>query len=165
MRVHSIKSIQKIPVPLEKVWDFYSNHANLQLITPAYMRFKIISQNLNEKLHAGQVIEYKVRPIFNISLNWMTVIRKVEAPIYFMDEQRIGPYSIWQHQHYFSAIEGGTEMMDIVLYKNPFGIIGELANTLSVRKKLRNIFEYRFSKMEDIFGKWQKGQETSIEIR
>jgi len=155
MRIHSIKSIQKIPAPLELVWDFYADHANLQLITPSYMRFEIISQNLNEKLHTGQVIEYKVRPMFKIPLYWMTVIKKVEAPIYFMDEQRKGPYSIWQHQHYFKAIEGGTEMTDIVLYKNPFGIIGELANGLLVKRKLRNIFEYRFKQMENIFGKWE----------
>lgn len=162
MRVHSIKSIQKIPAPLEQVWDFFSTHANLQLITPAYMRFEIISQNLEEKLHTGQVIEYKVRPIFDISLNWKTVIKKVEAPVYFMDEQQKGPYSLWQHQHYFKAIDGGTEMTDIVLYKNPFGIVGELANGLIVKKKLRNIFEFRFNKLEEIFGKYPGGQKIDI---
>jgi len=162
--MHSIKSIQKIPAPLETVWGFYSNHANLQIITPSYMRFKIISQNINEKLHTGQVIEYKVRPMFNIPLHWMTAIRKVEAPIYFMDEQRKGPYSTWQHQHYFKAIEGGTEMTDIVLYKNPFGIIGEIANVLLVKRKLRDIFEYRFNKMESVFGKWPGLQESGIVV-
>jgi len=88
----------------------------------------------------------------------------VEAPIYFMDEQRKGPYSTWQHQHYFKAIEGGTEMTDIVLYKNPFGIIGEIANVLLVKRKLRDIFEYRFNKMESVFGKWPGLQESGIVV-
>ena len=165
MRVHSVKSIQKIPATLEQVWDFYSHHANLLLITPAYMKFEIISQNNDEKLHTGQVIEYTVRPVFTIALHWVTAIRMAEGPGYFMDEQRKGPFSAWQHQHYFKAIEGGTEMTDIVLYKNPFGIIGELANVLLVKRKLRNLFEYRFDKIEDVFGKWQKGQERSIDVR
>ena len=164
MRLHSLTCIQKIPAPLQQVWDFYASHANLQIITPSYMKFKVISQNADEKLHTGQVIEYKLRPVFNISIYWMTLIKRAEAPTYFIDEQRKGPYSIWQHQHYFKAIEGGTETTDIVLYKNPFGIIGELANVLLVKRKLRNLFQFRFDKMEDIFGSWPDGQKSTIVI-
>ena len=165
MAVHSLKNIQKIPAPLEQVWDFYSNHANLQTITPSYMKFKVISQNHDEKLHSGQIIEYKVRPLLNIPLYWMTEIKNVNPPVYFMDEQRKGPYHTWQHQHFFKAIEGGTEMTDVVLYKNPLGPIGELANLVFVKKKLRKIFEFRFQKMEEIFGKWKGGQEMIISIK
>jgi len=165
MFLHSIKSIQKIPASLEQTWDFYSNHANLQAITPAYMKFKVISQNEGEKRFSGQIIEYKVRPLMNIPLYWKTEIRNVTAPAYFMDEQRKGPYTLWQHQHFFKAIEGGTEMTDMVIYKNPLWIIGEIANSLFIKNKLRKIFEYRFSKMEEIFGKWPGGDEMMIEIR
>ena len=165
MTIHSIKTVQKIPAALEQVWEFFSNHANLQMITPSYVKFSFISQNAGEKLHSGQIIEYKLRPILNIPLYWMTEIKNVTAPAYFMDEQRKGPYSIWQHQHLFKAIAGGTEMTDIVLYKNPLGILGELANGLFVKRKLRNIFEFRFNKMEEIFGKWPGGQEMFIIIK
>jgi ligand-binding SRPBCC domain-containing protein len=165
MAIHSVKNIQKIPAALEEVWDFYSSHANLQTITPPSMKFKVISQNNDEKLYPGQIIEYKVSPVLAIPLYWKTEIREVVAPGYFMDEQRKGPYSAWQHQHYFKAIEGGTEMTDIVLYKTPLGPLGELANILFIKGKLRNIFRFRFNKMEEIFGKWPGGQEMEIEIR
>src|SRR5258706_377339 len=98
MALHSIKSIQNIPASLERVWDFYSSHANLQAITPTYMKFKVISQNEGKKLFSGQIIEYKVRPVMNLPLYWKTEIRNVTAPTYFMDEQRKGPYVLWQHQ-------------------------------------------------------------------
>jgi ligand-binding SRPBCC domain-containing protein len=165
MAIHSIKSIQNIPATIEQTWDFYSNHANLQTITPDYMKFNVISQNKEEKLYSGQVIEYKVRPILGIPLYWKTEIRNVTAPTYFMDEQRKGPYSSWQHQHYFKPIEGGTEITDIVLYKNPGWLLGELANILFIKRKLRSIFKYRFRKMEDIFGKWPTGEEMAIIIK
>src|SRR5258705_12097576 len=165
MLIHSIKSTQKIPATLERVWDFFSSHANLQTITPSYMKFKVISQNEGEKLFAGQVIEYKVSPLVGIPLYWKTMIRNVTAPYYFMDEQSKGPFGIWQHQHMFRAIEGGMEMTDIVLYLNPLGPLGELGNSLFVKKKLRNIFEFRFNKMEEIFGKWPGGQEMRISIK
>ena len=165
MAIHSIKSIQKIPARLEQVWDFYASHANLQTITPSYMKFKVISQNEAEKLHSGQIIEYKVRPILNIPLYWMTEIKNVATPVYFMDEQRKGPYSIWQHQHIFRTIAGGTEMTDLVLYQVPLGPVGELANSLFVKRKLRNVFEFRYHKMEEIFGKWPQGEEPLIMIK
>ena len=165
MRLHSLTCIQKIPAPLQQVWDFYASHANLQIITPSYMKFKVISQNEAEKLHSGQVIEYQVRPILNIPLYWMTVIKNVSAPTYFMDEQRKGPYSIWQHQHIFKAIDGGTEMTDIVLYRNRLSLLGELANVLFIKRKLRDIFEFRFHKMEEIFGKWPGGHEVEMVIK
>jgi ligand-binding SRPBCC domain-containing protein len=165
MAIHSIKSVQKIPAILEEVWDFYASHANLQLITPSYMKFKVISQNEGEKLHSGQIIEYKVRPILNVPLYWKTEIKNVTAPAYFMDEQLKGPYSIWQHQHIFKTIAGGTEMTDIVLYRNPLGPLGELANIVFIKNKLRNIFEFRFNKMVEIFGTWPGGQEMQIVVR
>jgi len=164
MAVHSIKTVQKIPVSLKEAWDFFSSPANLQAITPANMGFKIISKHHGEKMYPSQVIEYKVSPLFNIPLYWMTEITNVEEPKYFIDVQRKGPYALWHHQHHFKEIEGGVEMTDIVHYKNPLGFIGEIANNLFVKKQLNNIFQYRFSKVEEVFGKW-KDQQLFIEIK
>ena len=40
MAAHSIKTVQKIPISLERAWEFFSNPANLQAITPDNMGFK-----------------------------------------------------------------------------------------------------------------------------
>jgi len=163
MAVHNIKSVQKIPSSLEKVWEFFSGHDNLQTITPLDVSFKVISKHHGEKLYAGQLIEYKVSPILKIPLYWMTEITHVKDKEYFIDEQRKGPFALWHHQHHFKEIEGGVEMTDIVDYKNPLGFIGEIANSLFVKRQLRKIFKYRFQKVEEIFGKWQ-GQECAVDI-
>jgi len=163
MAVHNIKSVQKIPSSLEKVWEFFSGHDNLQTITPLDVSFKVISKHHGEKLYAGQLIEYKVSPILKIPLYWMTEITHVKDKEYFIDEQRKGPFALWHHQHHFKEIEGGVEMTDIVHYKNPLGFIGEIANSLFVKRQLRKIFKYRFQKVEEIFGKWQ-GQECAVDI-
>ena len=163
MAAHSIKTVQKIPVSLEDAWIFFSSYANLQKITPANMGFKVISKHHREKMYPGQEIEYKVRPILNIPIYWMTEITHVGELKYFIDVQRKGPYSLWHHQHHFKEIEGGVEMTDIVHYKNPFGFIGEAANSLFVKSQLKKIFEYRFNKIEELFGKWE-GQSPLIEI-
>lgn len=156
MAAHSIKTVQKIPVSLEDAWVFFSNPANLQAITPGDMGFTIISRHHGESMYAGQLIEYKVRPIPGIPVYWMTEITHVKDREYFIDEQRFGPYRLWHHQHHFKEIPGGVEMTDIVHYKNPLWLLGRLANVLFVRRKLQNIFEFRFSKVEELFGKWKE---------
>jgi ligand-binding SRPBCC domain-containing protein len=154
MAAHSIKTVQKIPVSLQQAWDFFSNPANLQAITPGNMGFKVISKHHGEMMYAGQIIEYTVRPVLGIPLYWMTEITQVKDQQYFIDEQRFGPYSLWHHQHHFKEISGGVEMTDIVHYKNPFGILGRMADSLFVKQKLQGIFDYRFNKVEELFGKW-----------
>lgn len=154
MAAHNFKMTQKIPVSLDRAWEFFSNPANLQAITPGNMGFRVISTHHGEKMYAGQLIEYKVRPLLGIPLYWMTEITQVKDQEYFIDEQRFGPYKLWHHQHHFKAIPGGVEMTDIIHYKNPLGLIGRLANKLFVAKKLEKIFRYRFQKTEELFGAW-----------
>jgi ligand-binding SRPBCC domain-containing protein len=155
MAAHTIKTVQKIPVSLEKAWEFFSNPANLQAITPDDMGFKIISRHHGDKMYAGQIIEYKVKPLLGIPVYWMTEITQVKDKEYFIDEQRYGPYSLWHHQHHFKGINGGVEMTDIVHYKMPLGLIGRLANKLFVRRKLSKIFTYRYQKVIELFGNWK----------
>jgi ligand-binding SRPBCC domain-containing protein len=152
-KVYSIKTVQTIPVSLQTAWDFFSSPTNLKIITPDNMGFNIISQHHGEKMYAGQIIEYKVNPVLNIPLYWMTEITHVEDKKYFVDEQRFGPYSMWHHQHHFTETAAGVEMTDIVHYKLPLWFLGDIAYALFVKKQLQHIFDYRHKKVEELFGK------------
>ena len=152
MAVYSFQTVQKIPISLEKAWEFFSNPANLAIITPPGMEFTTISKFHGPKMYQGQLIEYKVKPLPAIPLYWMTEITHVEPLKYFVDEQRFGPYSLWHHQHHFRAVDGGVEMTDIVHYKVPGWFIGDIANSLFVANKLKSIFDFRFRKVEELFG-------------
>jgi ligand-binding SRPBCC domain-containing protein len=156
-KVYSLQTVQRIPVSLDKAWDFFSNPANLQAITPSNMGFKVISKYHGPTMYPGQIIEYKVKPLLGIPLYWMTEITHVQDRQFFVDEQRFGPYSLWHHQHHFKAVEGGVEMTDIVHYKLPLWILGDLAQVLFVKKQLQQIFDFRFQKVEELFGRWQAG--------
>ena len=151
-KIYSYKTTQKIPISLDKAWDFFSNPANLETITPDNMSFKTISKYHGDIMYAGQVIEYKVSPFLGIPLYWMTEITHVEVKKYFVDEQRYGPFSMWHHQHHFKTIEDAVEMTDIVHYKLPLWFLGDIANSLFVKRQVNNIFEYRFKKVEALFG-------------
>ena len=151
-KVYSFQTVQKIPISLEKAWDFFSNPANLQAITPSGMGFKVISKYHGDKMYPGQIIEYKVSPVMSIPLYWMTEITHVENRKYFVDEQRFGPYVMWHHQHHFKEVDGLVEMTDIVHYKLPLWFLGDIANGLFVKKQLQGIFDFRFRRVKEMFG-------------
>lgn len=151
MRARSLKRVQILPISLEKAWDFFSDPANLANITPPSMGFHILSDHRPARMYAGQLIEYRVSPLLGIPLYWMTEITHVVEGKYFIDEQRFGPYALWHHQHHFREVEGGVEMTDIVHYKIPLGILGALADRIFVRQKLKQIFDYRFKAVSQLF--------------
>jgi ligand-binding SRPBCC domain-containing protein len=135
---------------MAEAWDFFSSPKNLQVITPPYLGFEIQSE-LPEKMYPGLFISYKVSPVLGIKLNWTTEITHVNEPHFFVDEQRVGPYTIWHHEHHFVQKEGGIEMTDIVSYKLPFGFLGRLVHPFLVAPKLNEIFAFRFKKVDELF--------------
>lgn len=152
MAFYQLKQTQKIPASLEVVWEFISSPTNLKKITPPHMGFEVTSDNGGSKMYEGMIISYKVSPLFAIKLDWMTEITHIKELSYFVDEQRIGPYKLWHHQHKISAIEGGVLMEDIVTYQPPFGFLGAFANRLLIKSQLKQIFEYRNIAIEKQFG-------------
>ena len=155
-KVYSFKKVQLIPASVDKVWDFFAVSDNLRHITPGGMDFTLKSDYIVRKMYPGQIIEYSVKPLFGISLYWMTEIMHVAEKKYFVDEQRFGPFSLWHHQHHFREVDGGVEMTDVVHYKIPYWFIGDIVHTLFVKEKLQGIFNYRYKRVEELFGKWEK---------
>jgi len=155
MAFYQFKNTQKIPASLEKVWDFISSPSNLKKITPAYMGFAITSGDLPEKMHPGMIISYKVSPLSGIKTTWVTEISHIKENEYFVDKQVAGPYSLWHHEHILQSVEGGVIMTDKVSYIPPFGILGALANSLFIRHKLKEIFDYRTKSLITIFGEFK----------
>lgn len=150
--VHCLQRTQLMRISLDEAWNFFSSPRNLQKITPPYMKFKIIGNTFREDMYEGQIIEYTVRPLLGIPLYWMTEITHVRDKVFFIDEQRFGPYRFWHHQHHFKETENGVEMTDVLHYKVPLYGLGKLANKMFVESQVNKIFDYRFKKVEEMFG-------------
>lgn len=151
MSVYKLERKQTIKSDIDTIWQFFSRPNNLTAITPDYMNFRIISQTGNGDIYPGQIITYKVSPLLGIPLFWMTEITHAERNRLFIDEQRIGPYKLWHHQHIFEEADGQILMTDIVHYSLPYYILGKMAHGLFVKRQLENIFEYRRQKIDSIF--------------
>jgi len=154
MKIYTLHTKQKLPITMEQAWNFLSDPKNLKVITPDYMGFEILS-GADRACYAGQIIQYIVTPVLGIKTKWVTEITHVEEGSYFVDEQRFGPYALWHHKHFIKEIPGGIEMEDIVDYKVPMGILGQLAHPIIVKPKLTEIFNYREKKLIELFGEYQ----------
>ena len=153
MKIYTFHRKQKLPITLEEAWKFLSSPKNLKVITPTYMSFDILS-GAEKPMFAGQIIQYIVTPILGIKTKWVTEITHVKENEYFVDEQRFGPYALWHHKHFIKEIEGGVEMEDIIDYKVPMGILGQIVHPILVEPKLEEIFEYRQKKLIELFGQY-----------
>nr|WP_294932417.1 SRPBCC family protein [uncultured Flavobacterium sp.] len=151
MKIYKIETVQHLNASIEECWDFFSSPKNLQTITPDTMSFEIQDYD-GKRMYPGQIITYTLKPLFGIKINWVTVITVSQQNQYFIDEQRFGPYALWHHKHFFEPAEnGGTKMTDIVHYAIPFGYLGCVMNTLVVNKKINAIFDFRRTKIEELF--------------
>lgn len=151
MKLYRLHTIQNLPISKDQAWDFLSDPKNLKTITPDYMGFNILS-GADRKMFPGQIIQYIVTPVAGIPTKWVTEITHVKEGEYFVDEQRFGPYALWHHKHFIESIPGGVRMEDIVDYKLPFGVLGQLVHPILVKPKLKEIFEYRKQKLIELFG-------------
>lgn len=151
MSAHLVQRESYLPISLEEAWDFFSQPGNLPLITPQWLSLQLTNE-VPERMYPGLTITYKIKPLLGIPIQWVTEITHVKELEMFVDEQKIGPYAFWHHQHFFREVTGGVEMRDVVTYCVPFGLFGDVANKLIVRGRLEEIFTYRKQVTERLFG-------------
>lgn len=151
MAFYQFHKAQTIQATRQEVWDFISSPANLKTITPVHMGFDITSPHTLDQMYEGMIIAYQVTPIPGYTTEWVTEITHIRPLEYFVDEQRIGPYTMWHHQHILEYVEEVVVMKDIITYQPPFGILGAIANQLFIRNQLKQIFDYREKAIEERF--------------
>lgn len=140
---------QFIPRPLDEVAAFFADAANLEVLTPAFLHFKIVTP-LPITMRTGALIEYQIR-LFGIPFGWQTRIEDFDPPHKFVDTQIRGPYKLWHHTHLFREVQGGVLMTDRVRYQMPAGPLGRVVHALHVKRTLAQIFDFRFQKVAELF--------------
>ncbi|MBN8582894.1 MAG: SRPBCC family protein [Anaerolineae bacterium] len=148
--MHYLQREQVIPGSLKNVWEFFCDPFNLNTITPSDMNFEIVAGG-DTKMYQGQMIEYRVEFIRGARSLWLTEITHVRDGQFFVDEQRVGPYRFWHHEHLFESVEGGVRMTDRVTYVLPFGLLGDVVHSVWVKRRLHSIFDFRVKKITELF--------------
>ena len=145
---YNFKTQTIIPKNRDRVFSFFSKAENLEILTPKWLNFKIITP-LPIEMKEGTLIDYKLK-FFGIPFHWQTQITIWDPPNRFVDEQIKGPYSKWIHEHVFAAEGDQTLMRDHVVYAIP--VFSSLLNQLFIRKNVERIFKYRQEQITGVFG-------------
>jgi ligand-binding SRPBCC domain-containing protein len=151
MKLSVLEREQLVPRPRDEVFRFFSDAANLERITPPFLRFRVTTPPPID-VREGALIDYRLS-LFGVPFSWRTRIELFVPNDRFVDTQLRGPYRVWRHLHEFHDAEGGasTRMLDRVEYAVPLGPLGDAARALFVRRTLDRIFDYRASTIAQIF--------------
>jgi ligand-binding SRPBCC domain-containing protein len=150
LATHVLEHRQLVPRPRDQVFAFFADAANLERITPAFLRFRILTP-LPVEMRSGALIEYRLR-LYGLPLRWQSRIEDWEPGRAFTDAQLRGPYRSWVHRHEFHDAPGGTEVRDRVEYQLPLGPLGALAHALLVRRSVEAIFAHRHRAIAGLLG-------------
>lgn len=149
MRVRTLRTEQTLPRPVEEVFAFFSDAGNLDVLTPPWLHFRVLTPGV--AMRQGAVIEYRLRwrglPLF-----WRTQIGDWRPPFRFVDRALKSPYLLWVHEHVFEPCPGGTRMTDRVDYAVPGGWLEPAVTRWVVAPDVGRIFAYRRDKMREAFG-------------
>lgn len=143
-----IESSVAIAAPIEAVFDFHTDTDNLGRISPPWMKTKLIRESGegSGKLIEMQVMQYNIFPS-----RWIVRIEEFERPFRLADLVLSGPMKYFKHTRTFSQpCASLTELKDHLEYEVPFGWIGTLADKVSIRKMMQEMFEYRHAKTKEI---------------
>lgn len=143
---------QFIPGAPARLWEFFATPRNLDALTPPNLRFEILGE-LAPRMYPGQMIAYRIGILPGVTLRWLTEITHVREGEFFVDEQRIGPYRLWHHEHHFIPAPGGVTMKDRITYDPGWGPLGGIADALWIRRQLATIFDYRAKKIAELFAR------------
>ena len=150
MRIFSLTNSVWVPRLLPEVFAFFSEARNLEELTPAWLKFEVLTPPPIE-MREGLKIDYRLR-LRGIPLRWQSEITIWEPPYRFVDRQVRGPYRLWVHEHRFEERDDGTLAEDVVQYA-VYG--GRLVDRVAVRSDVRKIFKYRRHRLQEIFGSAQ----------
>lgn len=148
--IYTLTASQFLPITLDEAWHYFSSPKNLANITPKAMGFTITNGEPDE-MHEGQIISYLIAVFPKVKTSWVTEITHVKPKVYFVDEQRFGPYAMWHHEHFFEVKENGVLVSDRVSYKLPLGLLGRIFGSSLVKRKLYEIFLYRQKILDEKF--------------
>src|SRR5690554_3447259 len=153
---HQLYREQQLNCGIETAWRFFSSPKNLSKLTPKDMSFKVLSDYKNEQIFEGMIINYTFSPLLKVPLKWRTRITQVELNKSFTDFQQRGPYKYWNHFHEFIPNNEGVLVKDTIDYELPLGVLGDIAHRVFVKRKLADIFNFRYDVIEKLFNPIKK---------
>jgi ligand-binding SRPBCC domain-containing protein len=163
---------QWVPFPVELVFAFFANPANLPHLMPPQQKTRVedariqpppvrpVAQDparrfLSVAAGVGTEVLISFVPTAWVPkrLSWMARITEFVWNSHFCDEQVRGPFTEFRHRHGIQAemrdgVEG-TLVADEIEYALPYGVLGQMGGLL-LRRALKRAFAHRQKRLPEI---------------
>lgn len=80
---------------------------------------------------------------FGIRFTLQSAITKFTRPFFFTDEMKQGPFKSMVHDHFFYWEESYTNMVDHFYFQSPYGVLGEVVDSLILKRYLTSLLTKR----------------------
>jgi len=131
-----------LKAPLERVWEFHADPQTLPKVMTGPVKMDVT--HVDRPLMPGGRILTTMR-VGPFGRRWNLVLKAREPMKYFTDEQIAGegPMKAWTHTHAFEPVDGGTWVIDRLMYELPLGVLGKIAGALFGNLTMRMMFASR----------------------
>jgi ligand-binding SRPBCC domain-containing protein len=169
---------QWLPHPVEFVFAFFANPANLPRLLPAWQRARIDEIEIHPAPHnpasdhsasvAAGIgtrlrLSFRPAPLSPLRVSWVALIENFHWNDRFCDRQLRGPFQYWRQCHRMQACESprtgedGTLLVDTIEYELPFGKLGRITNRIAVERILTSVFHYRHRRTKELLRELSEG--------
>lgn len=128
-----------LPAPVEAVWAFHRSAEVLRDLTPPGQHVEPVG---DLEVRDGALHTLRIRR-FGLPMVWKARISEVEPPRRFVDTAEQSPFAYWRHEHRFEPCAEGTELIDTIEYRLPFGLLGQLIDRLAISRDIDRMFAHR----------------------
>ena len=117
-----------------------------------------ISGKISGLISLGETVTWRAKHL-GFYQNLTSEITDYRFPFFLADEMQKGAFKSFRHEHYFELKDEKVIVKDIFDYQSPFGIIGNLADWLFL-KKYMTIFLIERNKIIKEFAETNKWREV-----
>jgi ligand-binding SRPBCC domain-containing protein len=141
------ETVTTLACPVERVWDFLCNPANLVAVSPPELHLRLVEGP--ERLHLGARLTIAGRR-WGIPQRIVSEVTAFEPNVLFRDEQREGPFRKFTHTHRLEPVPEGTRMLDQIEFEPPGGVLGLILSAGHIERELRTVFAVRAQKFKEL---------------
>lgn len=139
MPVIKLSTIVNAPIAL--VFDL-SRSIDLHKISTAHTNEQAIAGKTSGLINLGESVTWKAKHL-GVTQVLTSKITEFDSPHYFVDEMVSGAFKRFTHEHIFTTENNTTIMTDVFDYTSPYGCIGQMGDTIFLKRYMTSLLERR----------------------
>lgn len=139
--MNRIELTTQIKAPIERCFDL-SRSVDLHKVSMLQSREEIIDGVETGLMKHNDSVTWRAMH-FGIQFSLRSTITKFTRPFFFTDEMKRGPFKSMVHDHFFYWEESHTTMVDHFYFQSPYGVVGEMVDSLVLKRYLTSLLTKR----------------------